>query len=65
MGRLIVQYAIRDAEHAPMPNMVRPAGSPYPYVLTPPTVITAANARTFPLDLYEIAPADFKLDSLQ
>jgi ABC-type sugar transport system substrate-binding protein len=65
MGRLIVQYAIRDAEQKPMPNMIRPAGSPYPYVLAPPTVITAQNAKTFPLDVYEIPPVDFKLDTLQ
>ena len=65
MGRLIVQYAIRDAERRPMANMIRPAESPYPYVLTPVTLITADSAKTFPLDVYEIPPADFKLDSLQ
>jgi ABC-type sugar transport system substrate-binding protein len=65
MGRLIVQYAIRDAEGKPMPNVVQPAGSPYPYLLTPPTLITVANAASFPLDVYEIPPADFKLDAFQ
>ncbi|MDB6085423.1 MAG: putative sugar transport system, substrate-binding protein [Gammaproteobacteria bacterium] len=65
MGRLIVQYLIRDAEGKPMPNFVQPAGSPYPYFLTPPTLITVANAASFPLDVYEIPPADFKLDALQ
>jgi ribose transport system substrate-binding protein len=65
MGRLIVQYAIRDAEGKPMPNFVRPNGSPYPYLLTPPTLITVANAASFPLDVYEIPPADFKLDAFQ
>jgi ABC-type sugar transport system substrate-binding protein len=65
MGRLIVQYAIRDAEAKPMVKMVQPARSPYPYVTVPATVITSSNARTFPLDVYEIAPADFKLDALQ
>jgi ribose transport system substrate-binding protein len=65
MGRLIVQYAIRDAEKRPMANMVQSAGLPYPYVLVPPTLITAENAQTFPLDMYEIPPADFKLNTLQ
>jgi ABC-type sugar transport system substrate-binding protein len=65
MGRLIVQYAIRDREGKPLPNMTRPPGSPYPYVLTPPTLITAVNAKSFPLDVYEIPPADMKLDTLR
>jgi ABC-type sugar transport system substrate-binding protein len=65
MGRLIVQCAIRDAEGKPKSNFVQPSGSPYPYLLTPPTLITAANAATFPLDVYEIPPADFKLEALR
>jgi ribose transport system substrate-binding protein len=65
MGRLIVQYAIRDAEKKPVPNLVQPKGSAYPYFLTPPTLITVANAASFPLDVYEIPPPDFKLDAVQ
>jgi ribose transport system substrate-binding protein len=65
MGRMIVQCAIRDAEQKALPSVVRPSGAPYPYVLVPPTLITAQNVGTFPLGVYEIPPADFKLDSLQ
>jgi ribose transport system substrate-binding protein len=65
MGRMIVQYAIRDADGKPAPHFIQPKGALYPYVLTPATLITAANAASFPLDVYEIPPADFKLDALQ
>jgi ribose transport system substrate-binding protein len=65
MGRLIVQYAIRDHEGKPMPKMIRDKASPYPYVLTPPTLITPENVKTFPLNVYEIPPADFRIDAVQ
>jgi ribose transport system substrate-binding protein len=65
MGRLIVQYAIRDREGKSLPKMISDKGSPYPYVLTPPTLITPENVKTFPLDIYEIPPADFRIDALQ
>ena len=65
MGRLIVQCAIRDAEHQAQPTMVRPQGAPYPTLLTPSTLVTAQNATSFPLGMYEIPPADFKLDAVQ
>ncbi len=65
MGRLIVQCAIRDSEGKPIPNQVRSSLSPYPYSLAPPTLVTAQNARTFPLGVYEIAPPEFNLASLQ
>lgn len=65
IGRLIVQYCIRDREGRPLPDIVRPSGAPYPYVLTPPTLITQENARTFPLNVYEIPPPDAKIGVLQ
>ncbi len=65
MGRLIVQYAIRDHEGKPMPNLIRDKASPYPYALTPPTLITPDNVKTFPLNIFEIPPADFRIDALQ
>jgi len=65
MGRLIVQCAIRDSEGKAKPNFVQPPGAPYPFLLAPPTLITATNATTFPLDMVETPPADFKLDALQ
>lgn len=65
MGRLIVQYAIRDHEGKPMPKMVRDKASPYPYALTPPTLITPDNVKTFPLNIFEIPPADFRIDAVQ
>lgn len=65
MGRLIVQYAIRQREGIPLPNLIVDKGSPYPYVLTPTTLITRDNVKNFPLGIYEIPPAGFRIDALQ
>jgi ABC-type sugar transport system substrate-binding protein len=65
MGRLIVQYAIRDAEQKDKPNFIQPTGAPYPYLLAPATLITSVNAARFPLSVYEIPPSDFQLDAIQ
>lgn len=65
MGRLIVQYAIRDHEGKPMPNMKKDAALPYPYVLTPPVVITPENASTYPFDVYEIPPQGWSVTAMK
>ena len=64
MGRLVVQYAIRQREKMPMPKM-SVSGSPYPTVLTPTVLITKANAKTYPFDLYEIPPKSWSIQALQ
>jgi ribose transport system substrate-binding protein len=64
MGRLIVQYAIRKHEKLPMPGLQN-AGSPYPSVLTPITIITSANADTYPYELYELPPKNWSLNAMQ
>lgn len=65
MGRLIVQYAIRDREGKPMPNMVKDAALKYPYLLTPPLVITPENVSTYPFDEYDIPPKGWNITSSQ
>lgn len=65
MGRLIVQYAIRQMEGKPMPNLHKDKTLPYPYVLTPPVVITPANIDSHPFNIYEIPPHDWRIDALQ
>ena len=65
MGRLIVQYAIRDHEGKEMPRLNDDDALPYPYVLTVPELITPANADTHPYHIYEIPPADWSIRALQ
>ncbi len=65
MGRLIVQYAIRDHEGKPMPNMQKDASLPYPYVNTPPAVINAKNAAAYDFDAYDLPPKDWNIKALQ
>jgi ribose transport system substrate-binding protein len=65
MGRLVVQYAIRQMEGKPMPKMNRDSSLPYPYALTPPTLVRSTNADAFPFHIYEIPPKDFRIDAIQ
>ncbi|MFA5957890.1 substrate-binding domain-containing protein [Hyphomicrobium sp.] len=64
MGRLIVQYAIRENEGLPTPNLTRD-GTPYPALMVPITMITQANADTYPFELYELPPKDWSIQAMQ
>ncbi|PIJ50140.1 sugar ABC transporter substrate-binding protein [Erwinia sp. OLTSP20] len=67
MGRLIVQYAIREMEHKPLPNLL-PAGSDglsYAHYNVPNKVLEKDNVATHPFETYEIAPADWKVPAMQ
>ena len=64
MGRLVVQYAIREREKLPTPAL-KVTGSPYPTVLVPTTLITQSNVKTYPFDLYEIPPKAWSIQALQ
>lgn len=61
MGRLIVQYAIREREGLEMPNLSTDAGTSYPALMIPATMITSETVADYPFDLYEIAPADWTI----
>lgn len=65
MGRLIVQYAIRDHEGKELPNMNKDGSLPYPHVLVPSVVITPANADTYPFEEYDLPPRDWSITSAQ
>jgi len=65
IGRLAVQYAIRQAEGKPMPNLIRNDPLPYPHILIPPTVITPENVGTYPFDLYDLPPQGWRIDAVQ
>lgn len=62
MGRLIVQYAIRQLEGKPTPKLSAPdKSSPYAYFNVPPEMIRPDNVDKHPYHIYEIPPADWRL----
>jgi ribose transport system substrate-binding protein len=65
MGRLIVQYAIREHEKLPMTGDFKKDGTSYPAVYVPNTMITTKNVDTYPVDLYELPPKDWSLSAVQ
>jgi ABC-type sugar transport system substrate-binding protein len=65
MGRLVVQYAIRQMEGKPMPKLSSDKSLPYPNLLTPPTVIRPSNADTHPFHIFEMPPRDWRIDAMQ
>ncbi|OXR48089.1 sugar ABC transporter substrate-binding protein [Pusillimonas sp. T2] len=65
MGRLIVQYAIRENEGKEMPSLINDGALPYPYVLTPPELIKPDNVDIHPYHIYEIPPADWSIKAIQ
>lgn len=64
MGRLIVQYAIRENEGLPMPKLEKD-GTLYPALMVPVTMVTPANADTYPAELYELPPKDWSIQAVQ
>jgi len=65
MGRLLVQYAIRDHEGKPMPNLQKDGALPYPYAVTPPMVVTPENVDTFPFEVFELPPKGWSITAMQ
>jgi len=64
MGRLIVQYAIRQNEGLPMPPLEAPTKSvPYPHFNVPTVLITKDNVDSHPYDFYDYPPKDWKVGS--
>src|SRR5690606_26450717 len=64
MGRLIVQYAIREHEGLPMPPLTKADDSvPYPHFNVPTVLITKDNVETHPYSFYEYPPKDWKVSS--
>ena len=63
IGRLIVQYAIRKAEHMPLPNM-QPT-SPYPTIIVPNLAISQAMAATYDDSTYDVPPKSWSIEAFQ
>jgi ribose transport system substrate-binding protein len=66
MGRLVVQYAIRQLDGKPTPGLA-PAdkSSPYPYFNVPTTLILPANVDKHPFEIYEIPPSTWKMPAVK
>ncbi len=65
MGRLIVQYAIRQQEQLPMPGLDKSTGTAYPAFMVPTVMVTQKNVANYPFDLYELPPKDWSIKALQ
>jgi len=61
IGRLVVQYAIRQHEGLPMPRIAKQAGLPYPEMDVPLTIINKETAKTYPFTDYDIVPAGWSI----
>lgn len=64
MGRLIVQYAIRQSEGLPLDGVKKDGSLPYPYVMTPSLVVTSKNVDTFPVFQTDIVPEGWSSSAL-
>ncbi|CCJ49848.1 substrate-binding domain-containing protein [Bordetella parapertussis] len=64
MGRLIVQYAIREHEGLPMPPLDKPTRSvPYPHFNVPITVVDKSNVDTHPYAFYDYPPQGWSIET--
>lgn len=66
MGRLAVQFAAKQLNGKPVPEL-KPAdaSSPYPYFNVPPELIKPANVDKHPYNVYEIPPESWKLPTVR
>lgn len=65
IGRLIVQYAIRDHEGKELPHMTRDGALPYPYAVVPSPVITPDNVDSYPFEVFDLPPQGWSITSAQ
>ncbi|MDH0730168.1 substrate-binding domain-containing protein [Pseudomonas sichuanensis] len=64
IGRLIVQYAIRQNEGLPMPAMQKSEGMPYPQIAVPNQLLQSSNVKTYPYDVYDLPPEGWSPEQL-
>jgi ribose transport system substrate-binding protein len=65
MGRLIVQYAIRQKLGQPTPLIRQTAEFPYPMIVAPTRVITKADYQSYPWQETDVPPADWSIEAFQ
>lgn len=66
VGRLIVQYAIRQKLGMDTP-LIKPAGTDthYPLVTMPTEFLTKANYKSYPWEQTDVPPADWSIEAFQ
>ncbi|MFC0804570.1 MULTISPECIES: substrate-binding domain-containing protein [Sinorhizobium] len=65
MGRLIVQFAIRDHEKLSKGDEFKTQGMAYPTIFTNNAVITKKNVDSYGYDVYDLPPKDWSLNIKQ
>lgn len=65
IGRLLVQYAIRQNEGLDMAGLGELAGFGYPVIVVPATIFSKASIVSHPAGLYDIPPEDWNLEAIQ
>ena len=65
MGRLMVQYSIRQKLGMPTPLIKQDKDFPYPVVVTPTRIITKENYKGYPWEETDVPPADWSIDAFQ
>jgi ABC-type sugar transport system substrate-binding protein len=65
MGRLMVQYSIRQKLNLPTPLIKEDKNFPYPVVVTPTRIINSANYKAYPWEETDVPPADWSIEAFQ
>ena len=65
IGRLLVQYAIRQNEGMDLTGLGALAGFGYPVVIVPAAIFSKATIANHPAELYDIPPEDWSLEAIQ
>lgn len=65
MGRLMVQYSIRQKLGLPTPLIKEDKNFPYPVVVTPTRIISKDNYKQYPWEETDVPPADWSIDAFQ
>lgn len=65
MGRLIVQYAIRQREGLPMPNLQKTVEAPYPALMVPAEMIDSSQAANYNFGEYDLPPRGWSIQAVQ
>ena len=65
MGRLIVQYAIRQKLGMATPLIKQTPGFLYPMIIAPTKIVTKDNVATYPWQETDVPPADWSIEAFQ
>lgn len=65
IGRLLVQFAIRQNEGLNMPNIGELAGFAYPVYVVPPAIFSKETMAGHPAEIYDLPPENWNLKAIQ